>query len=280
MPPDGQKFVIFSVSDATGGLASGLAFAALRQFKEVATIVQRPRVSTTEMITRIVDEAKERQGMIVFTLVSPDLRLHLQKKAEESQVVAVDIMGPLMLEMAKYFKDSPSSEPGLQYQLTSEYLRRNEAVDFTVKHDDGLGLETLSEANIILLGISRTSKTPISIYLAFRGFKVANIPIVKGVPIPAKVWEVETKKLIGLTIAPQTLLELRKNRLEKMGKRFAESYATIESIREEATYARRLFSELGDVPLIDVTGKAIEEAATEVLLILTTPRRAADSQGE
>ncbi len=177
-------------------------------------------------------------------------------------------MGPLMEGFTKYFHAAPSDQPGLQYRLTADYLRRNEAVEFTVKHDDSLGLDTLGQADIILLGISRTSKTPLSIFLAFRGFKVANIAIVKDVALPDEVRLVDPKKLVGLTIKADKLVELRSSRLAKMGRSLSRRYANLEFIREELFYAQRTFAELGNTPVIDVTSKAIEEVATEVLTVL------------
>lgn len=263
-----SRSMIYAVSDATGELAHSLAFAAARQFDNDTVILRRPRTSTTERLTKVVREAKADEALIVFTLVSSELRQQMLLAAAEAQVIAVDVMGPLMEQFTKYFHSSPSDQPGLQYQLTAEYYRRTEAVEFTVQHDDSLGLETLGQAEIILLGISRTSKTPLSMYLAHRGFKIANIPIVKGVNLPREVRVVDPKKLVGLTISADKLVELRTSRLTKMGKSISDNYANLETVREELTHAQRLFADLGNIPVIDVTAKAIEEVATEVLTVL------------
>ncbi len=260
--------ILYAVSDATGELAYSLAFAAARQFTEAAQILRRPRVSTPDRITRVVREAAENSGIIVFTLVSDELRQQMLRTAAEMKVPAIDVMGPLMANFTQYFHASPSDQPGMQYQLTTEYFRRTEAVEYTVHHDDSLGLGNLDNADIVLVGISRTSKTPLSIYLAHRGFKVANVPIVKGVPPPTEIRAVSPKKLIGLTISADKLVELRTSRLTKMGKSLSDSYANLENVREELSYAQRIFSELGNIPVIDVTAKAIEEVATEVLSVL------------
>lgn len=261
--------MIYAVSDATGQLAFSLAYAAGQQFpRQKAVIVRRPHIASSERIDKIVQEAQGSGGLIVFTLVSDELRRYLSRVAAESHVSAVDVMGPLLETFTKFLHADPSDRPGLQYQLTAEYFRRNEALEFAVKHDDSLGLDTLHQADMILLGISRTSKTPLSIYLAYRGFKVANVPIIQGAPLPLEVREVDGKKLVGLTIQADKLAQLRSSRLSKMGRQLADDYASLESIREELSAARKVFQELGNIPVVDVTGKAIEEVASEILSLL------------
>jgi len=268
VPVETPKYLIYAVSDATGQLAASLSFAAARQFNVGTSIQRRPRTSSPEKITDVVREARDSNGLIVFTLVSDELRQLLLKLSAEARVTAIDIMGPLLENLARHLQSAPSDQPGLQYRLTAEYYRRNEAVEFTVKHDDSLGLDSLPQADIILLGISRTSKTPLSIYLAYRGFKVANVPIVDGVPPPRELRQADTKKMVGLTILPEKLVELRGSRLTRMGKALSEEYASPQKVRQELAYAHQLFKELGNVPVIDVTYKAIEEVASEVLTVL------------
>lgn len=266
---NGAKPAVYAVSDATGELAMSVSIAAMRQFKGLgATLLRRAKVSNRDRIAKVVREVKEGGGLIVFTLVSLELRQMLLQAATDANVTAVDVMGPIMEQFTRYFHSTPSDQPGLKYQLTAEYFRRNEAVEFTVKHDDGFGLDTLAQADIILLGISRTSKTPLSIYLAYRGFKVANIPLVKGVPVPGELKEADARKIVGLTIAVDKLAELRGMRLVKMGRPATEDYANTEAIREELQYAHRVFAGLGNRPVIDVTSKAIEEIASEILTAL------------
>jgi regulator of PEP synthase PpsR (kinase-PPPase family) len=261
--------IIYAVSDATGELAISVATAALRQFKqEGVVILRRARIRTPDRIAKVVKEARDSRGFIVFTLVSHDLREHLIKLAAEGQVPAIDVMGPVMENLTRYFHATPSDQPGLKYQINNEYFRRNEAIEFAVKHDDGLGLETIDQAEIVLLGISRTSKTPLSMYLAYRGFKTANVPIIRDVPPPRALRSVDPRKLVGLVILPEKLVELRGTRLVKLGRPVSEDYANLDYIRQEAAYANRVFAELGGVPVIDVTAKAIEEVASEVLTVL------------
>ncbi len=260
---------IYAVSDATGELAISVATAGLRQFKqEGALVLRRARIRSLDRVARVVREAAENHALIVFTFVSNALRTELMRAAEESGVSAIDIMGPVMDGLSRYLNVQPSDQPGLKYQITGDYFRRNEAIEFAVKHDDGQGLETLSQADIVLLGISRTSKTPLSIYLAYRGYKVANVPIIRDVPPPDVLRSLSAKKMAGLTIQPEKLVELRAARLAKLGLSRSESYARIDCIRDEKSHAEKLFQELGAIPVVDVTLKAIEEIASEILVAL------------
>ncbi len=264
-----EEKLIYAVSDATGELAIGAATAALRQFKqEGVAILRRARIRTPEKVAKVVKEARENGGFIVFTLVSHELREYLIRLASEAQLTAIDVMGPLMENLSQYFHKTPSDQPGLKYQFNSDYFRRNEAIEFAVKHDDGQGVETIDQAEIILLGISRTSKTPHAIYLAYRGFKVANIPIIREVPPPRALRSVDRGKIVGLTISPEKLVDLRGTRLSKLGLSRSDNYANIDSIRQELDFAGKVFAEMGNCPVIDVTAKAIEEVATEVLNVL------------
>src|SRR5262249_35034834 len=152
---------------------------------------RRAKIRTIDRVTKVVREAADAKGVIVFTLVSRDLREALILQAKEANVPAVDVMGPLMETLSRYFQAAPSDEPGRRYQITGEYFRRNEAIEFAVKHDDGQALESTDQADIVLLGISRTSKTPLSIYLAYRGFKAANVPLIRDVSPPREVWSLD-----------------------------------------------------------------------------------------
>ncbi len=264
-----RKPIIYAVSDATGELAISVAVAALRQFQQQGvSVLRRSKVQSLERAAKIIREAQETGGLVVYTFVAEDLRLGFQRLVAEAKLDAVDVMGPVMAIFSRYLETAPSDQPGLQYKITSDYFRRNEAIEFTVKHDDGQGLETLDQADIVLLGISRTSKTPLSIYLAYRGFKVANVPLIKSVAVPPVVRTLSHRKIVGLTISPEKLSELRGARLIRLGLSPTESYADIEVIREELLFAKRLFSDLEDIPIIDVTMKAIEEVATEILTVL------------
>lgn len=259
------NFTIFTLSDATAEMAHNLALAATKQFpKHQAKIVRVPKVRDKTAIEDCVLRAKDCHGIIFFTFVSGEMRQELLQLSEQHQVIAIDVLGPILGALSNYFHELPSSEPGLQYKLTQNYFRRTEAMEFTVKHDDGLGLETIANADVLLLGVSRTSKTPLSIYLAYQGYRCANIPIVKGVPVPKLIENMDPSKVVGLTISPLKLSMIRGERLKKLGRPDTEVYAQIEYVKDELKYAHDLFKSLG-ILVLDVTGKAIEETASEIL---------------
>lgn len=263
------SYYLYAVSDATGEMAMQIAFAALRQFKiDNVKIVRKGKVTDQNKIKQAVAEAKKNHGIVIHTFVSKELRHIFHEEAEKEGLVAIDIMGPVLNVLTTYFHATPSDEPGLKYRVTKDYYKRQEAVDFTVKHDDGLGLETIHQADIVILGISRTSKTPLCIYLAYRGYKVANVPIIKDVPVPKELKQVDRNKIVGITISSQKLVQLRESRLIKLGRPLSEEYANINRVNEELEYCRNYFEEVGDIPIIDVTDKAIEEIASEILLVL------------
>lgn len=263
--PENLDCKIFTMSDATGDLAAQMAKAVMNQFQShKSEIVKVAKVKSFDEIDLYVQKAKESHGIILFTFVSEELRNHMIKSTRQHDVLAMDVLGPVLNVFSNYFQEQPSAEPGGQYKLTRKYFERAEAVEFTVKHDDGLGLEDIEQADILLLGISRTSKTPLSIYLAYRGFKCINLPIVHNVPVPDLIYNVDRKKLVGLTISPHKLAQIRTQRLKKLGRDPEDSYARLENIREEIQYANSLYQDLG-IMVLDVTGKAIEELASDIM---------------
>jgi [pyruvate, water dikinase]-phosphate phosphotransferase / [pyruvate, water dikinase] kinase len=261
-----DKFAIYAVSDATGELAVNLATSAIGQFPEIdVEIIRRPGITHVKKLEEVVAEVKKRHAVILFTMVSNELRREMLTIAKRENVIAMDIMGPALDMLANYFHQLPSSEPGLQYGVTRDYFNRTEAVEYATRHDEGLGVDDLESADIILIGISRTSKTPLSIYLAYQGYRTANMPIVVGVPLPQKIFELDYKKLVGLIVSPDRLMVFRSSRLKNLGRPDSEQYAQREHIEKELAYAKEIFSKLPGITIVDVTGKAIEEIASEIL---------------
>lgn len=259
------QFTIFAVSDATGEQAKKLVDQALLQFQSHDVRIFRiPKVNNENAINDCIRRARECQGIIAFTLVAPEMREMILDKAKKQGVVVIDILGPILGALSNYFHVLPSAEPGLQYKLTENYFKRTEAVEFTVKHDDGLGLDSIESADVVILGVSRTSKTPLSIFMAYHGYRCANVPLVNKIPLQKPLTQLDRKKLVGLTIAPQKLMMIRAERLKKLGRPENESYAQLENIREEISHANQIFRELG-LYVVDVTGKAIEETATDII---------------
>ena len=259
---------IFAISDATGATAKRVLQAALTQFDDSnVEVIRYKEVRDIKRIREIVAEAKKEGGFIVHTFVSETLRNCIFDEGRNCDVANIDLMGPLLLRLSELLSIQPRSEPGLFRTLDPEYIRRIEAIEFTVRHDDGQRIDELDQAEIVLVGISRTSKTPLSIYLANQGWKVANVPILLDIDPPAQLFSLPRKKVVALTITPDRLVDLRKVRAERMGTRF-QGYADMEHIRREVAYAYRLFDRRKDWPLLDVTAKPIEEAASEVVAVL------------
>jgi regulator of PEP synthase PpsR (kinase-PPPase family) len=258
-----HQHLILIVSDGTGHTAENVTKAALMQFENAQSATERrPEVRTREQVSAVVLEARDKKAMIVHTLVSPELRRHLYMESTFYQVIAVDLMGSILDEMGAYLKATPHLRPGLFYGDES-YFRRVDAIEYTVQHDDGQGVSDLPQADIVLVGISRTSKTPVSIFLAYRGYRVANIPIVLDLPLPNTIDQVAAGRIVALVIDPQRLLAIRHNRLRQYpGLTF--TYADMDHIRQELRYSRKIFAERS-WPAIDVSGRAVEETAREVL---------------
>jgi [pyruvate, water dikinase]-phosphate phosphotransferase / [pyruvate, water dikinase] kinase len=256
---------IFVCSDSVGETANTVVQATIRQFNASTVQVRRfGSIRTEDEIRALMEEASRVNGFVAYTLVLPELREMMRQEAIRLSVNAIDIMGPMMQAFIDTFKDSPKRKAGLLYQLDEQYFQRVEAVEFTVSSDDGKDPSAMKQAHIVLLGASRTSKTPLSIYLAHKGYKVANYPLVPEVKPPAIIYELDPKKLIGLTMSPEQLVRIRSERLKVVGLPFGAKYATLERVEEELAFARELYRELG-CTVIDVSGKAIEETAGMIL---------------
>jgi regulator of PEP synthase PpsR (kinase-PPPase family) len=261
-------YKIFAVSDATGKTANRVLSAALAQFdRDDVEVIRYGDVHSVERIREIFDEAALVGGFVVHTLVREELRTHMLDEGRKFNVTTIDLMGPLLIRLSAWFESQPKGQPGLFHVIDAEYDHRIEAVEFTVQHDDGRRTADLHLAEIVLIGVSRTSKTPLSMYLANRGWKVANVPIALGIEPPKNLFELPRKKVIALTIDPERLVSLRQVRAERLGTRKI-GYADLETVRREVTYAYELFDRRRDWPLLDMTAKPIEEAAAEIIAIV------------
>jgi regulator of PEP synthase PpsR (kinase-PPPase family) len=260
-------FKIFIVSDGTGRTANQLIKAALTQFPETETeITLYPVVRDKNKILEIISEAENGHAMIAHTIVDNELRNYLESECNPLKITLVDLIGPLINRMSYIFSEKPSQDPGLFYQTNQEYFQRIDAVQFAFKHDDGARVEEIDKAEIILLGVSRTFKTPLSVYLAYNGFFVANIPIIKGIQ-PPSLKNIDPSKVFCLTTIPNELSVLRATRSEAFGG-YIKEYSDIEAIKEELIFANRYFSLHPEWKIINVTNKPIEEIASEILNIL------------
>jgi len=255
---------VMVVSDGTGETAYRLLRAAARQFDSDVLITRYANVREREQIREIVRAVTRSRSLIVHTFASQELREYVGRVAAEEGAMSVDVFGPILQELSVFFDKKPVSKPGLLHQVDDEYFDRVEAIEFAIRHDDGAQLDDIENADIVLVGVSRTSKTPLGIYLAQDGWRVANIPITVGTRLPGKLFEIDKHKVVGLIVNPERLAEARKVRLEQLGVE-GSSYADEERIRGEIEYARAIFDQNPSWPVIDVTGKSIEEISQEVL---------------
>jgi len=264
---------IFVVSDATGTTAEMVLRAALTQFEAAEVAVERvPNVRSEEQVRDIVQRAAQRHGLIVHTLVSAELRRVMLEERRRFKVDTIDLMGPLLTRLTMRLDVSPLARPGLFHQLDEDYFRRVEAVDFTVKHDDGRNVETLADADIVLAGVSRTSKTPLSMYLSFYGWRVANVPIVLDIEPPRQLLQLTSERVVALTIDPDRLYDIRSARLQRMAHGLSLDYIDPATIRKEIGYAKRIFHAQG-WPVVEVTHKSLEEIASEVISLSVRRKR-------
>jgi regulator of PEP synthase PpsR (kinase-PPPase family) len=257
-----KKVHVFIVSDATGITAEMVISAVLVQFREIKPIFKKfPYIKTKEQIRAVLTQAEAVQGIVIYSLVSQDLRTWIRKEKRKMDIYAIDLLGPLIDRMRKLWNLIPTLSPGLLRGIGEESIRLAESIDFTLKHDDGQGLETLDKADIIILGVSRTSKTPTSLYLSCNnGLKVANVPIIEGMKPPNKVLTLKIQK-VGFTIAPERLAFIRQRRLKYAG---STDYTDITHIKKELEYSHRIFSQISGLQFIDVTNSSIEEIANRV----------------
>ncbi len=263
-----KKFHLHLVSDATGTTLLGLARACLAQFEGVEPIQKFwPLVRTQKQLEKTIKHIQDNPGPVIFTLVDEKMRARLQERCDELGVPCVSVLDPIMRGLSSYLGKHAKGVPGLQHAMDDAYFKRVEAVDFAMRFDDGKSYEGLKEADIILVGVSRTSKTPTSIFLARRGIKAANIPLVPGVKIPDEYFNLPDCLYVGLSASPERLAELRRSRLQADKRNTAmdaNEYLALEKIEEEVKMARRLFSKM-NWPVINVTRRSIEETSAEIM---------------
>ena len=254
------------LSDSTGETAEKVVRAAMLQFPHSgAQLRLHTRVRTKEAARPVLEAAAKQSALVVFTVVSPELREFIHATSYELKIESLDLIGSLIGKLGTFLDRQPINMPSAMLPLSDEYFRRIEAVEFTVKSDDGKEPRNFKKADLVLVGVSRTSKTPLSTLLAQRGLKVANLPLVLGVPTPPELDEASQDRIVGLTIGLDPLVEIRKARLKQLGMSVDANYGLREQVKEELDYAGRIFRAHAHWPVIDVTGRAIEETAVIIL---------------
>jgi regulator of PEP synthase PpsR (kinase-PPPase family) len=260
-----EALTVFVVSDSLGETAEGVARASLSQFDVPVRLRRFPHLDGPDAMERLTAALREAERpLVVYTVVVPSVRDRLHAELAALQVPSVDVMGPAVEAMEAMLGRPATHSPGLVHRLDEGYFRRVEAVEFAVKYDDGKDPRGLSLADIVVLGVSRTSKTPLSMYLAHRRYKVANVPLVPEVDLPPELSQVPRERLVGLTIDPQSLRLIRHARLRAIGLPEEAPYGDLARIEEELVYAHGVFRRFG-CRVVDVTHRAVEETAERVL---------------
>jgi len=254
------------ISDATGETAARLVIALEAQFPEQEFVeIRHPRVESEEDLHVAVNRMKGRSAVAVYTLVQPELRASMRTLCRRAKVHYCDLLGQPIEAVARVSGTAARMTPGSRPPLNSTYFKRMEAIEFAVRFDDGVG-RGLQDADVVLVGVSRTSKTPLSIYLGYLGHKAANVPVVKGIEPPEDLFEIDARKVVGLTIDPNRLVEIRRARVRAMGGR-NRNYAELMEIYDELEQAAKLHRRLG-CPVIDISELSIEETAHRVLRVI------------
>lgn len=281
VPADGEeplRLHVHLISDSTGETVTAVARAALSQFDDVAPIEHLwSFVRSDVQLDRVLRGVETVPGLVVYTLVSPHLRYRLEERCHELGVPCVAVLDPVMHVLTTMVGSAGRPKVGRQHAMSADYFGRIEAMNFAMRHDDGQFAEELSEADVVVVGVSRTSKTPTCVYLANRGIKAGNVPVVPGSPQLAVLERLEGPLVVGFTIRPDVLAQIRENRRRMMGLagedggQFGRDYVDVERIREELVFARRLFARHG-WPEIDVTRRSVEETAAAIIQLLQLRR--------
>ncbi len=255
---------IFVVSDGTGDTAASVAQATMAQFQVEWAMRRFGGVRHEALARRVVAEAEKVGALVVFTLVDKRVARALLEEAERRGVPTLDVLGGMISKVAEHLRAEPRSLPGLLHGFSDDYFRRVDAVEFAVRHDDGANLHTLVRADLVLTGVSRTSKTPLSMYLAQRGYKTGNVPLIPGIDTPRALLDLDPRKVFALSIDPSLLLTIRQARVRTLGAPPYSTYANPEALLEEVRRARGIYRDQG-WHVIDISGRAVEENAARIL---------------
>ena len=256
---------VFVVSDGTGGTAKQALKAALVQFEFTKVEIHiRPNVRSEQQVHEIISEAFLIQGLIIHTIVSKKLRHLILDIGRLHELRTIDLMGPLLAQLSSHFENIPSENPGIYNKLNKAYFQRIEAIEFAMRHDDGQHVDELEGADIVLLGVSRTFKTPLSVYMAYRGWRVANVPIILDIPVPDIIFKLPPERIFCLTTISERLSELRQARDKYLGG-YTGNYSSRSHVQKELNYASRIYRTHPKWTIVKVTNKPIEEISSEIL---------------
>jgi regulator of PEP synthase PpsR (kinase-PPPase family) len=265
-------FHVHLVSDSTGETLNAMAKAVTARFDAVLPIEHiYALVRSQRQLDRVLKEIEGAPGVVLHTIVDKELRAGLELGCRDLEMPCIAALDPLVSSLARYLGASLSTRVGAQHNLDADYFERIEALNYALAHDDGQQTPNLESADVVLVGVSRTSKTPTCIYLAQRGVRAANVPIVPGAELPTQLFNLKRPIVVGLTVSPDRLIQIRRNRLLSLHEERESAYIESEAVRDEIVRARRLF-ERQKWPVIDVTRRSIEETAAQVVNILNASR--------
>ncbi len=264
----GIYFHVHLVSDSTGETLNAMARAVCARFENVLPIEHiYALVRSTRQLDKALADIAAAPGYVMHTIVDDELRAVLEEGCRRLDMPCIAVLDPLVSSLSRYLGAALTRKVGVQHALDNDYFNRMDALNYAIGHDDGQGGQELDQADVVLVGVSRTSKTPTCIYLAHRGVRAANVPLVPGQPIPEKLAQLQNALIVGLTISPDRLIQIRRNRLLSLKENRASTYIDIEAVRDETVQARRLYERQG-WPIIDVTRRSVEETAAAVLNLL------------
>jgi regulator of PEP synthase PpsR (kinase-PPPase family) len=268
-----EKFHLHMVSDATGETVQSVARACLVQFENIKPTESLWTLVRTEgQVEKVISGIEANPGFVLYTLVDAKVRTKLQDACRRIQVPCISVLQPIMAAFGGFLNIEQQARPGRQHLLDNEYFARISAMDFAMSHDDGQGTWNLEEADVVLVGVSRTSKTPTCIYLANRGIKAANIPIILGMEVPDELFSLTHPLVVGLVKETGSLVQVRRNRLRMLNEGDSSEYADPDAVAEEVKFANRIIAGPG-WPVIDVTRRSIEETAASIMQMLTEARQ-------
>lgn len=257
---------IYLLAEGTGETINKIAKAALAQFSPGKIQIKRFfQITDKKQIRDIIKDAVEDKALVAFSIVEPSLEGLLLNETSRSGTKAIDVIGDFIVQLSLFLGEKPMEIPGGQHILDEEYYRRIEAINFAVKHDDGKTPYGLQQADLVLVGLSRTGKTPLSTYLAHQGWKVANVPIHPDMEAPKELFEIDPGRVFGLIINVETLVRVREARLEQLGLSFEAKYADPVKISDEIEWCERFYDQNSDWNVVDISSKAIEEAAVSII---------------
>ncbi|MES2750634.1 MAG: pyruvate, water dikinase regulatory protein [Pseudomonadota bacterium] len=274
VPTSGNYFHLHMISDSTGETLITVARAVAAQYSNVSPVEHvYPLIRSQKQLDRVLTEIEEAPGIVLFTLLEKDLVERLEAKCQEINIPSLSIIGPVMQLFQAYLGTETSHRVGAQHTLNAEYFKRIDALNYSMMHDDGQHVEGLEDADIVLVGVSRTSKTPTSIYLANRGVRTANVPLVPGIPIPHQLEKLKKPLVVSLHATPERLIQVRQNRLLGIGAKTGDdAYIDRQSVAEEVAFSRKLSTKY-DWPLLDVTRRSIEETAAAIMKLYADRQR-------